>query len=52
MHFTQKLGFILVSDALVTFYGCGQKEEPNKTAEAPKAPADYAVTVKIGHAGP
>src|SRR5437016_13386925 len=52
MHFTQKLGFILVSAALVTIYGCGQKEEPKKTAEAPKAPADDAVTVKIGHAGP
>jgi branched-chain amino acid transport system substrate-binding protein len=52
MQFSQKLGFILVSAALVTIYGCGQKEEPKKTAEAPKAPGDEAVTVKIGHAGP
>ena len=54
MQFTQKLGFVLVSAALVAAYGCGQKEEPKKTAEAPKAaaPADDTVAVRIGHAGP
>ena len=52
MQFTQKLGFILISAALVATYGCGQKEEPKKAAEAPKAPADEAATVKIGHVGP
>src|SRR5512141_2812856 len=50
MKMTHKLGLTLVSAALVTFYGCG-KEEPKK-AEAPKAPAEEVVTVKIGHAGP
>ena len=34
MQFTQKLGFVLVSAALVAAYGCGQKEEPKK-AEKP-----------------
>jgi len=54
MQFTQKLGFVLVSAALVAAYGCGQKEEPKKTGEAPKAaaPADDTVAVRIGHAGP
>ena len=53
MQFKQKLGFVLVSAALVAAYGCGQKEEPKKAAEAVKAaPADDSVTVKIGHAGP
>jgi branched-chain amino acid transport system substrate-binding protein len=50
MNMTHKLGLSLVAAALVTFYGCG-KEEPKK-AEAPKAPAEDVVTVKIGHAGP
>src|SRR5438067_12875285 len=52
MQITQKLSFVLVSAALVGVYGCGPKEEPKKTAEAPKAAAEEAVTVKIGHAGP
>ena len=50
MKISHKLGLTLISAALVTFYGCG-KEEPKK-AEAPKAPAEESVTVKIGHAGP
>ena len=50
MKMTHKLGLSMVAAALVTFYGCG-KEEPKK-AEAPKAPAEDTVTVKIGHAGP
>jgi len=57
MQITRKIGYVLVSAALVATYGCGQKEEPKKTAEAPKAaapaaPVDESVTVKIGHAGP
>src|SRR5437763_15067114 len=52
MLFTRKLGYALVSAALAMTYGCGQKEEPKKAAEAPKAPADEAVTVKVGHVGP
>jgi len=53
MKIAQKLGLTLISAALVTVYGCG-KEEPKKSAEAPKAaaPAEETVTVKIGHAGP
>jgi branched-chain amino acid transport system substrate-binding protein len=50
MNTTKKLGLTLVAAALLTVYGCG-KEEPKK-AEAPKAPVDDTVTVKIGHAGP
>ena len=50
MNITKKLGLSLVAAALVTVYGCG-KEEPKK-ADAPKAPADDSVVVKIGHAGP
>ena len=50
MNTNRKLGLTLVAAALVTFYGCG-KEEPKK-AEAPKAPVEDVVTVKIGHAGP
>ena len=53
MTITRKLGLTLVAAALVTAYGCS-KEEPKKTAEAPKAaaPAEETITVKIGHAGP
>jgi branched-chain amino acid transport system substrate-binding protein len=53
MQFSRKLGVTLVAAALVTLYGCS-KEEPKKAAEAPKAaaPAEEAVTVTIGHAGP
>ncbi|MEO8303658.1 MAG: branched-chain amino acid ABC transporter substrate-binding protein [Betaproteobacteria bacterium] len=50
MKNTHKFGLTLISAALVTFYGCG-KEEPKK-AEAPKAPAEEVVIVKIGAAGP
>src|ERR1043165_5499235 len=54
MPFTRKLGFVFVATALAVTYGCGQKEEPKKAAEAvaPKAPAEESVTVTIGHAGP
>jgi branched-chain amino acid transport system substrate-binding protein len=55
MNITRPLGLSLVAAALLTVYGCG-KEEPAKTAEAPKtpatAPAPETATVKIGHAGP
>jgi branched-chain amino acid transport system substrate-binding protein len=52
MIMTKKLGLTLVAAALISVYGCS-KEEPKKAAEAPTAPpADTAVTVKIGHAGP
>ncbi len=50
MMITRKLGLSLVAAALVTTYGCS-KEEPKK-AEAPKAPAEDVVVIKIGHAGP
>jgi branched-chain amino acid transport system substrate-binding protein len=55
MRFDPKLGVALATAALFTVYGCGQKEEPKKAAEAPKAPpppAEEVVTVVIGHAGP
>jgi len=53
MHSKQKIGLTLVAAALLTMYGCG-KNEPAKTAEAPKAaaPAEETITVRIGHAGP
>ncbi|MEP7328393.1 MAG: branched-chain amino acid ABC transporter substrate-binding protein [Betaproteobacteria bacterium] len=47
---SKKLGLSLVAAALLTMYGCS-KEEPKK-AEAPKAPVEEVVVVKIGHAGP
>ena len=50
MNSKQKLGLTIVSAAVFALYGCG-KEEPKK-AEAPKAPAEDVVVVKIGHAGP
>jgi len=50
MNMSKKLGLTLVAAALVTVYGCS-KEEPKK-AEAPKAPVEEVVVVKIGHAGP
>jgi branched-chain amino acid transport system substrate-binding protein len=50
MNMTHKLGLTVVASALLALYGCG-KEEPKK-AEAPKAPAEEAVVVKIGHGGP
>src|SRR6516162_9521388 len=53
MQVTKQLGLTLIAAALLAAYGCGQKEEPKKAAEAPKAPAaEETVTVKIGHAGP
>ena len=50
MIMSKKLGLTLVAAALVSFYGCS-KEEPKKV-EAPKAPVEDVVVVKIGHAGP
>src|SRR5436305_5208069 len=50
MNVTHKLGLTVVAAAVLALYGCG-KEEPKK-AEAPKAPAEDVMTVKIGHAGP
>ncbi len=50
MNMSRKLGLTAIAAALVTFYGCG-KEEPKK-AEAPKAPVEEVLVVKIGHAGP
>jgi branched-chain amino acid transport system substrate-binding protein len=50
MNTPNKLGLTLIAAALVTVYGCS-KEEPKK-AEAPKAPVEDVVVVKIGHAGP
>src|SRR5512143_3088435 len=50
MNVTHKLGLTVVAAAVFTSYGCS-KEEPKK-AEAPKAPVEDVVTVKIGHAGP
>src|SRR5438094_1263066 len=50
MNVTHKLGLTVVAAAVLGLYGCG-KEEPKK-AEAPKAPAEDVMTVKIGHAGP
>jgi len=51
MTLSKKLGLTLLAAALATAYGCG-KEEPKKAAEAPKAPVEEVVVVKIGHAGP
>jgi branched-chain amino acid transport system substrate-binding protein len=51
MNKTRTLGLSLVAAALVTVYGCSNKEEPKQAAVAP-APADDTVVVKIGHAGP
>ena len=55
MDMSRKLGLTIVAAALISIYGCG-KEEPKKSAEAPKttaaAPVDDSITVKIGHAGP
>ena len=51
MIMTKKLGLTIVAAALIAIAGCG-KEEPKKAAEAPKAPVEDTVTVKIGHAGP
>ena len=50
MIMSKKLGLTFIAAALVSVYGCS-KEEPKK-AEAPKAPAEEVVTVKIGAAGP
>ena len=51
MNVTHKLGLTVVAAAVLALYGCG-KEEPKKAAEAPKAPAEEVMVVKIGHAGP
>ncbi|HEY5365733.1 MAG TPA: branched-chain amino acid ABC transporter substrate-binding protein [Casimicrobiaceae bacterium] len=51
MNVSHKLGLSLVAAALLTVYGCSNKEEPKTAAVAP-APADDSVTVTIGSAGP
>ena len=50
MTLSKKLCLTLVAAALATTYGCGKEEA--KKAEAPKAPVEDVVVVKIGHAGP
>ena len=50
MTLSKKIGLTIVAAVLATAYGCG-KEEPKK-AEAPKAPVEDVLVVKIGHAGP
>ena len=50
MNMSRKLGLTILAAALMTAYGCS-KEEPKKV-EAPKAPAEEVIVVKIGHAGP
>ncbi len=52
MNMSKKLGLSLVAAALVTFYGCGKKEEPKMAAAPAAAPVEEVVIVKIGHAGP
>ncbi|MEO8848246.1 MAG: branched-chain amino acid ABC transporter substrate-binding protein [Casimicrobiaceae bacterium] len=53
MNVPQKLGLSLVAAALMTAYGCSNKEEPKQASVAPAAaPADQSVTVTIGSAGP
>src|SRR5665213_608034 len=51
MNVSHKLGLSLVAAALLTVYGCSNKEEPKTAAVAP-APADDSATVTIGSAGP
>ncbi|MEO6928349.1 MAG: branched-chain amino acid ABC transporter substrate-binding protein [Casimicrobiaceae bacterium] len=53
MNVPQKLGLSLVAAALITAYGCSNKDEPKQASVAPaEAPADQSVTVTIGSAGP
>jgi branched-chain amino acid transport system substrate-binding protein len=52
MNSSQKLGLSLVAAALVTLYGCSNKEEPKQAAAPAAAPANDSVTVKLGSAGP
>ncbi|HEY7786903.1 MAG TPA: branched-chain amino acid ABC transporter substrate-binding protein [Casimicrobiaceae bacterium] len=52
MRRTHRIGLSIVAAAIVGLYGCS-KEEPKQAAVTPAAaPADQAVTVTIGHAGP
>jgi branched-chain amino acid transport system substrate-binding protein len=58
MRSTHRIALTIVAAAIVGVYGCS-KEEPKQaaapkteTAAAPAAPAEEAVTVTIGHAGP
>src|SRR4029453_12568446 len=51
MNVTHNLGLTVFAAAVLALYGGGKEE--TKKAEAPKAaPAEDAVVVKIGHAGP
>jgi branched-chain amino acid transport system substrate-binding protein len=52
MTLTRKLGLTILAAALATAYGCGKEEPKKSAAEAPKAPVEDVVVVKIGHAGP
>ncbi|MEP7061383.1 MAG: branched-chain amino acid ABC transporter substrate-binding protein [Betaproteobacteria bacterium] len=52
MNTPQKLGLSLVAAALVTLYGCSNKDEPKQAAAPAAAPANDSVTVKLGSAGP
>src|SRR6476660_4328741 len=57
MRSSPRIGLTIAAAAIVGVYGCG-KEEPKQAAVAPgatttpAAPAEQAVTVTIGHAGP
>ena len=58
MRSSHRIGLTIVAAAIVGVYGCS-KEEPKQaaapkteTAAAPAAPAEEAITVTIGHAGP
>jgi branched-chain amino acid transport system substrate-binding protein len=52
MTLSKKLGLTILAAALATAYGCGKEEPKKSAAEAPKAPVEDVVVVKIGHAGP
>lgn len=59
MRVGHRIGLTLIAASVVAMYGCGQKEEPKKAAEATApaaapaaAPAEEAITVTIGSAGP
>ncbi len=55
MRVTHRIGLTLVAASVIAMYGCGKQEQPNQAAQAPApaaAPAEEAVTVTIGSAGP
>jgi branched-chain amino acid transport system substrate-binding protein len=52
MKIPQKLGLSLLAAALVTVYGCSNKEEPKQAAVAPAAAVDTSTVVKIGSGAP